>query len=235
VDKRLITESGKVTLLDKLATKLINDGHKILIFSQFTKMLDLLEDWVGQLKGWRYCRIDGSTPQVDRQEAMDAFNSDSRYKVFLLSTRSGGLGINLTAADTVILFDSDWNPQQDLQAMDRVHRIGQTKPVIVYRLATACTIEESLLERASSKRWLGHLVIERGRFKGFASKGLNPDAEIERLHQELEQHKLRRRKMHGGGISNNDMKVILDRSPEAYERARNRTEDLSDNIAIASI
>lgn len=231
VDKRLVTDSGKMTLLDKLATKLVKDNHKILIFSQFTKMLDILEDWVGQLKKWRYCRIDGSTAQTDRQDAMETFNSDDRYKVFLLSTRSGGLGINLTAADTVILFDSDWNPQQDLQAMDRVHRIGQTRPVIVYRLATASTVEESLLQRASSKRRLGHLIIEKGRFKGFATRGLNQEAELERLNEELRQHKLRTKNMKSGGISDRDMKTILDRSDDAYIRARNGVEGLSDNIS----
>ncbi|KAF1811631.1 hypothetical protein P152DRAFT_514776 [Eremomyces bilateralis CBS 781.70] len=140
VDESLVTSSGKMLLLDSLLPPLFQRGHKVLIFSQFKTQLDLLELYATALRDWNICRIDGSVPQVERQAQIDAFNQPPTGKtaknasnLFLLSTRAGGQGINLAAADTVILFDSDWNPQQDLQAQDRAHRIGQTRNVIVYR------------------------------------------------------------------------------------------------------
>jgi len=111
------------------------------------------------------CRIDGSVKQDDRREFIHRFNTDPSYGIFLLSTRAGGLGINLTGGDTVIIYDSDWNPHQDLQAMDRVHRIGQTKPVHVYRLATAKSVEGKMLKKAASKLALEKLVVTTGGFK----------------------------------------------------------------------
>ena len=142
VDAQLIHSSGKMLLLERLVPALFADNHKVLIFSQFTTMLDIIEDWATQLHGWNVCRIDGSVPQDERQEQIKMFNTDKDYKLFLLSTRAGGLGINLTGADTVIIFDSDWNPQQDLQAQDRAHRIGQTKvppPAASDKSLTGCS------------------------------------------------------------------------------------------------
>merc|ERR1719273_2417149 len=110
---------------------------------------------------------------MDRQLNIDRFNETDEVNIFLLSTRAGGLGINLTAADTCIIYDSDWNPQQDLQAQDRCHRIGQTKPVIVYRLVTAKTIDEKIVERAAAKRKLEKLVIHSKKFKSQDKKGLD--------------------------------------------------------------
>ena len=127
VDSSIVNVSGKMLILERLIPALFADDHKVLIFSQFTTMLDIIEDWATELHGYNCCRIDGGVPQDERREQIKLFNSDKEYKLFLLSTRAGGLGINLTAADTVIIFDSDWNPQQDLQAQDRAHRIGQTK------------------------------------------------------------------------------------------------------------
>jgi len=127
VDKSIINVSGKMLLLERLLPALFSENHKVLIFSQFTTMLDIIEDWATQLHKWQCCRIDGGVSQADRQQQIKAFNTEKEYKLFLLSTRAGGLGINLTSADTVVIFDSDWNPQQDLQAQDRAHRIGQTK------------------------------------------------------------------------------------------------------------
>jgi ATP-dependent DNA helicase len=129
VDESIANVSGKMMILERLLPALFKDKHKVLLFSQFTTMLDIIEDWAMQLHGWNCCRIDGGVSQEDRREQIKAFNTDKRFKLFLLSTRAGGLGINLTAADTVIIFDSDWNPQQDLQAQDRAHRIGQTKVI----------------------------------------------------------------------------------------------------------
>lgn len=165
IDSTLITASGKISLLERLVPPLLSSGHKIIIFSQFSKQLDILQDWANILHSWPCFRIDGSVKSDDRQSQIEAFNSDPECRIFLLSTRAGGLGINLTAADTVILFDSDWNPQQDLQAQDRAHRIGQTKPVIIYRLASKGTVEESLLDKAYGKRRLEKLVIQKDKFR----------------------------------------------------------------------
>jgi ATP-dependent DNA helicase len=167
VARRLVVASGKMRILDQLLPALFERGHRVLIFSQMTRMLDLIEVWVTQVRGWNTFRIDGLVKQEDRRVMIAEFNADrtGRYPLFLLSTRAGGLGINLTAADTVILYDSDWNPQMDLQAQDRVHRIGQTKPVIIYRLVTENTLESRVLECATAKRKLEKLVIHRGRFR----------------------------------------------------------------------
>lgn len=172
IDSTLITASGKISLLERLVPPLLSSGHKIIIFSQFSKQLDILQDWANILHSWPCFRIDGSVKSDDRQSQIEAFNSDPECKIFLLSTRAGGLGINLTAADTVILFDSDWNPQQDLQAQDRAHRIGQTKPVIIYRLASKGTVEESLLDKAYGKRRLEKLVIQKDKFRSLPGSKL---------------------------------------------------------------
>jgi len=128
-----------------------------------TRLLDILEDYC-YIRKYQYCRIDGNTSHMVREESIDAFNQEGSEKfIFLLSTRAGGLGINLATADIVILYDSDWNPQVDLQAMDRAHRIGQKKPVIVYRLVTAETIEEKIVERAYTKLKLDAVVVQQGR------------------------------------------------------------------------
>lgn len=161
--EHLIENSGKMVLLDKLLKKLKAQGSRVLIFSQMTRLLDILEDYC-HYRGFKYCRIDGSTKQVDRDDSMDVFNAPGSEKfIFLLSTRAGGLGINLQTADTVILYDSDWNPQMDLQAQDRAHRIGQTKIVHVYRFVTEGTIEEKITERALQKLYLDAVVIKQGR------------------------------------------------------------------------
>ncbi|KAJ1628926.1 SNF2 family N-terminal domain-containing protein [Pavlovales sp. CCMP2436] len=135
-DERLVKNSAKLDLLDKLLPRLQKDGHRVLLFSQMTRMLDILEDYC-YWKGYQYCRIDGSTNGEARDAAMEEYNAPGSEKfIFLLSTRAGGLGINLATADTVILYDSDWNPQMDLQAQDRAHRIGQKKQVKVYRFVS---------------------------------------------------------------------------------------------------
>ncbi|CAK9152420.1 unnamed protein product [Ilex paraguariensis] len=140
--EQIVEQCGKFCLLDRLLVKLLGRKHKVLIFSQWTKILDIMDYYFSE-KGFEVCRIDGSVKLDDRKRQIQEFNDvTSNYRIFLLSTRAGGLGINLTAADTCILYDSDWNPQMDLQAMDRCHRIGQTKPVHVYRLATAQSVEE---------------------------------------------------------------------------------------------
>eukprot|EP00762_Andalucia_godoyi_P003258 ANDGO_06689.mRNA.1 Chromodomain-helicase-DNA-binding protein 1 len=151
--------SSKMTLLDKLLDRLKEGGHRVLIFSQMVRMLDLLQQYM-LLKGHKFQRLDGSTHREDRQRAMQSFNApNSQDFCFLLSTRAGGLGINLHTADTVIIFDSDWNPQNDLQAEARAHRIGQKKAVSIFRFLTANSVEETVLMRARQKRVLDTLVI----------------------------------------------------------------------------
>ncbi|XP_034378253.1 SWI/SNF-related matrix-associated actin-dependent regulator of chromatin subfamily A member 5 [Arvicanthis niloticus] len=162
-DMHLVTNSGKMVVLDKLLPKLKEQGSRVLIFSQMTRVLDILEDYC-MWRNYEYCRLDGQTPHDERQDSINAYNEPNSTKfVFMLSTRAGGLGINLATADVVILYDSDWNPQVDLQAMDRAHRIGQTKTVRVFRFITDNTVEERIVERAEMKLRLDSIVIQQGR------------------------------------------------------------------------
>jgi ATP-dependent DNA helicase len=225
VDESLVAESGKMLLLDRLLPELLNKGHKVLIFSQFKSQLDLLETYCSELRGWPVARIDGTVAQTDRQQQILDFNEpESETRIFLLSTRAGGQGINLAAADTVLLFDSDWNPQQDLQAQDRAHRIGQTRPVIVYRFATKGTVEQMLLEKADSKRRLEKLVIQKGRFR--AIKGESEGADFTELQRLLGQDDGERIDVADGKglLSDADLATLTDRSDEAFERAEKGLE-----------
>lgn len=164
----LIDASGKMQLIDKLLTKLHQQGHRVLIFSQMTRVLDILEDYMLN-RQYKYTRIDGSVTGEDRQTRIDRFNHpDSELFVFLLSTRAGGLGINLATADTVIIYDSDWNPHNDMQALSRAHRIGQSSKVMVYRLVTRNSIEERIIQIAKSKMMLDHIVVKKMNTKGEA-------------------------------------------------------------------
>lgn len=180
-DEHLIYNCGKMIILDKLLKRLKEKGSRVLIFSQMSRLLDILEDYC-YFREWEYCRIDGSTPHEERIEAIDEYNKpDSEKFVFLLTTRAGGLGINLVTADTVILFDSDWNPQADLQAMDRAHRIGQKKQVHVYRFVTEHAIEEKVIERAAQKLRLDQLVIQQGSGRKSANLGNSKDDLLEMI------------------------------------------------------
>lgn len=155
----LVTSSGKLVLLDKLLPRLKENGHRVLIFSQFKIMLDIIQDYL-KLRSYRCERIDGNITGNDRQSAIDRFcDPESAAFIMLLSTRAGGVGINLTAADTVIIYDSDWNPQNDLQAQARCHRIGQKKSVKIYRLLTPKTYELHMFHQASLKLGLDQAVL----------------------------------------------------------------------------
>ncbi|KAJ3015430.1 choline dehydrogenase 7 [Thoreauomyces humboldtii] len=157
----LIQASGKMVLIDKLLVKLRAGGHKVLIFSQMTRCLDIIQDYL-RGRQWAFERIDGGVRGDLRQAAIDRFSApESDTFVFLLCTRAGGVGINLTAADTCIIFDSDWNPQNDLQAQSRVHRIGQKRPVQIYRLITRNTYEREMFDRASMKLGLDKAILQR--------------------------------------------------------------------------
>ncbi|KAL7044593.1 hypothetical protein ACKWTF_001993 [Chironomus riparius] len=159
--KEMLKGSGKLVLLDKLLVRLKETGHRVLIFSQMVRMLDILAEYL-QKRHFSFQRLDGSIKGEIRKQALDHYNAEgSQDFCFLLSTRAGGLGINLATADTVIIFDSDWNPQNDLQAQARAHRIGQKNQVNIYRLVTARSVEEEIVERAKQKMVLDHLVIQR--------------------------------------------------------------------------
>uniref|UniRef100_A0A183E8B4 DNA helicase n=1 Tax=Gongylonema pulchrum TaxID=637853 RepID=A0A183E8B4_9BILA len=164
----LVKASGKFVLLQKMLKKLKDQGHRVLIFSQMTKMLDIMEDFC-ENEGYKYERIDGSITGQARQDAIDRFNAPNAQQfVFLLSTRAGGLGINLATADTVIIYDSDWNPHNDIQAIlfpfafSRAHRIGQQRKVLIYRFVTRNSVEERITSVAKKKMLLTHLVVRAG-------------------------------------------------------------------------
>jgi len=162
-DEHIIQNSGKMRVLDKFLPKLQEQGSRVLIFTQMTRILDILEDYCW-FRGHKYCRIDGQTPHEDRDRQIQEYNAEGSEKfIFMLSTRAGGLGINLYTADIVVLYDSDWNPQMDLQAMDRAHRIGQKKQVKVFRFVTENTVDEKIVERAAVKLRLDRMVIQAGR------------------------------------------------------------------------
>ncbi|XP_060530659.1 chromatin-remodeling complex ATPase chain Iswi isoform X1 [Cylas formicarius] len=174
-DEHLVYNCGKMVVLDRLLPKLQEQGSRVLIFSQMTRMLDILEDYC-HWRCYQYCRLDGQTPHEDRQRQINEYNEDDSSKfIFMLSTRAGGLGINLATADVVIIYDSDWNPQMDLQAMDRAHRIGQKKQVRVFRFITENTVEEKIVERAEVKLRLDKLVIQQGRLADSKAQSLNKD------------------------------------------------------------
>jgi helicase SWR1 len=163
-DKRLLQyDCGKLQRLDTLLRDLQSGGHRALIFTQMTKVLDILEQFLN-IHGHRYLRLDGSTKVEERQILTDRFNNDPRILVFILSSRSGGLGINLTGADTVIFYDLDWNPAMDKQCQDRCHRIGQTRDVHIYRFVSEYTIESNILRKANQKRMLDDVIIQEGEF-----------------------------------------------------------------------
>merc|ERR1712214_142646 len=167
VNDDIVEKCGKMKVLDQMLKELIKRNHKVLIFSQMTRMLDILGDYLTHNE-YKFSRLECSMNFGDRKANIDQFNDNADYKIFLLSTRAGGLGINLTAADTCIIYDSDWNPQQDLQAQDRCHRIGQTRPVVIYRLVTANTVDQKIVERAAATRKLEKMVIHKSKFKAGA-------------------------------------------------------------------
>lgn len=226
IDKELINSSGKFLILDRMLPEMKKRGHKILIFSQMTMMLDIIMDYC-YYRNFTFCRLDGTMKYAEREENMHKFNTDPDVFIFLVSTRAGGLGINLTAADTVILFDSDWNPQADLQAQDRCHRIGQTKPVVVYRLVTANTIDQKIVERAAAKRKLEKLVIHKNKFKGGHSgmnqskSCLDPKELLELL--QSRDHEREVKGSNGKVISDKDLELLLDRSDLIEQMKNNAT------------
>lgn len=202
--RRFVTDSGKLAKLDELLFKLKEGGHRVLLYFQMTRMIDLMEEYL-TYRNYKYLRLDGSTKLEDRRDTVHDFQTRPEIFIFLLSTRAGGLGINLTTADTVIFYDSDWNPTIDSQAMDRAHRLGQTKQVTVYRMITRGTIEERIRKRALQKEEVQKVVMTGGagvdfntrskenRTKDIAMWLVDDDeaAEIERKEQELAEREVK--------------------------------------------
>ncbi|XP_051511798.1 chromatin-remodeling ATPase INO80-like [Myxocyprinus asiaticus] len=221
----LITESGKLHTLDLLLTRLKSQGHRVLIYSQMTRMIDLLEEYMVYRKH-TYMRLDGSSKISERRDMVADFQSRTDIFVFLLSTRAGGLGINLTAADTVIFYDSDWNPTVDQQAMDRAHRLGQTKQVTVYRLICKGTIEERILQRAKEKSEIQRMVISGGNFK---PDTLKPKEVVSLLldDEELEK-KLRLRQEEKWQLEESSKVKERKRKREKYAERRRKDDDNPD-------
>ena len=152
---------AKLVIVHHMLKRLKANGHRVLLFSTMTRVLDILQDYI-EAEGYGYCRLDGDMTQLEKQRAIEAFNAPNSDRfIFLISTRAGGLGLNLTSADTVIIYNSDYNPHNDLQALARAHRIGQTKKVVVYRLVTQNSVEEKIIQKARHKLALDHLVIEK--------------------------------------------------------------------------
>ncbi|KAJ3734029.1 SNF2 family N-terminal domain-containing protein [Lentinula guzmanii] len=226
-DEHLIDNSGKMVILDKLLVKMKAKGSRVLIFSQMSRVLDILEDYC-LFRGFKYNRIDGGTAHEDRIVAIDEYNAPGSEKfIFLLTTRAGGLGINLTTADIVVLYDSDWNPQADLQAMDRAHRIGQTKQVYVYRFITEGSVEERMLERAAQKLRLDQLVIQQGRGgagAGQTTKAANKEELLEMITHGAEKI------IHGGDNAESDdldIEGIIAKGEERTSELNSKYEGLN--------
>ena len=216
----LYTNCGKMFMLDKLLHKLKTRGHRVLIFSQMTRMLDILEDYCIS-KNYLSCRIDGNTSYIDREERIYEYNKENSEKfIFLLSTRAGGLGLNLQTADTVILYDSDWNPQADLQAQDRAHRIGQKKTVNVFRLVTDDSVEVKVVERAQQKLKLDAMVVQQGRLSEKDSKMSKFD-----LLDTLRFGADKIFKSKDSSISDEDIDVILDQGKKRTEEMNAKLQD----------
>jgi SNF2 family DNA or RNA helicase len=177
--EHLVTASGKLFLIDQLLSHVKQGGHRVLLFSQMTRMLDILQDFL-EYRGYCYERLDGSVRSEERYLAVKNFSEMDEAFVFLLSTRAGGLGLNLTAADTVIYADLDFNPHSDLQAAARAYRIGQSRPVKIIRLVTKNTVEEIIVRRADAKLKLTNVIIEGGQFSHASSfPGISSDSPVQ--------------------------------------------------------
>lgn len=221
VDESLVDKSGKMLVLDALLTRLKAEGHKVLLFSTFTSMLDLVEEYL-QMRDYKYSRLDGSMHYSDRVDNIHQFSNSEDNFIFLISTRAGGLGLNLVTADTVIIYDSDWNPQVDLQAQDRCHRIGQTKPVVIYRLVTMASLDEKIVSVAEAKRKLERMVMHKGKFKGNAEQKAEV-LDLEELRSLLNASD-EKKVVHSEGsvLTEKELSVLLDRSDLLSQMENNK-------------
>ncbi|KAL7826443.1 hypothetical protein AOLI_G00316520 [Acnodon oligacanthus] len=225
----LTKASGKLLLLHKMLRKLKEGGHRVLIFSQMTKMLDLLEDFL-ENEGYKYERIDGGITGAMRQEAIDRFNAPGAVQfVFLLSTRAGGLGINLATADTVIIYDSDWNPHNDIQAFSRAHRIGQNKKVMIYRFVTKASVEERITQVAKKKMMLTHLVVRPGLGSKTGSMSKQELDDILKFGTE------ELFKDDGEGENKEEDSSVIHYDDKAIDRLLDRNQDATDDTELQSM
>ncbi|MCJ8749769.1 hypothetical protein PDJAM_G00180210 [Pangasius djambal] len=225
----LSKSSGKLLLLQKMLRKLKEGGHRVLIFSQMTKMLDLLEDFL-ENEGYKYERIDGGITGAMRQEAIDRFNAPGAVQfVFLLSTRAGGLGINLATADTVIIYDSDWNPHNDIQAFSRAHRIGQNKKVMIYRFVTKASVEERITQVAKKKMMLTHLVVRPGLGSKTGSMSKQELDDILKFGTE------ELFKDDGEGENKEEDSSVIHYDDKAIDRLLDRNQDATDDTELQSM
>ncbi|KAL2612977.1 hypothetical protein R1flu_024669 [Riccia fluitans] len=235
-DRRLLQfDCGKLQELAILLRRLKSEGHRALIFTQMTRMLDVLESFIN-LYGYTYMRLDGSTKPEQRQILMQRFNTNPKIFLFILSTRSGGVGINLVGADTVIFYDSDWNPAMDQQAQDRCHRIGQTREVNIYRLVSESTIEENILKKANQKRMLDDLVIQSGSYNTEFFKKLDPME----LFSGLKGVKVGGGSMDGGLLQASEVEGVAGVKPPEVssaevEAALKNAEDEADYMAMKKV
>merc|ERR1739838_500254 len=224
-DEHLVNNSAKLMVVDKLLPKLKEMGSRVLVFSQMTRMLDIMEDYCW-FRGYQYCRIDGQTAHEDRDRQIQEYNAENSSKfLFMLSTRAGGLGINLATADIVVLYDSDWNPQADLQAMDRAHRIGQKKQVKVFRFIQENSMEEKLIERAEVKLKLDKMVIQQGRLMDNKTNALAKDEMLAMIrHGANDVFKSKDEE-----ITDQDIDTILGKAAEKTEELNKKLEGLGES------
>ncbi|KAK8383256.1 hypothetical protein O3P69_011625 [Scylla paramamosain] len=234
VTRDLVKASGKFTILESMLEKLKRDGHRVLVFSQMTKMLDVLEDFCEGL-GYKYERIDGGITGLARQEAIDRFNAPGAQQfIFLLSTRAGGLGINLATADTVIIYDSDWNPHNDIQAFSRAHRIGQANKVMIYRFVTRNSVEERVTQVAKRKMMLTHLVVRPGmgsKSTNFSKQELDDILRFGTEELFKDESGKEDEAIH---YDNQAIEELLDRSKEGIEQKENWANEYLSSFKVAS-
>lgn len=223
-DQHLVDNCGKMVVLDKLLNRLKERGSRVLVFSQMTRILDIMEDYA-MWRGFQYCRLDGQTPHEERTAQINDFNAPGSDKfVFFLSTRAGGLGINLATADIVVMYDNDWNPQVDLQAQDRAHRIGQLKQVQVFRFITENTIEERIIERAEMKLRLDRVVIQQGRLVEGQTK-LQKDEVLNMIRHGADKVFASK----DSTVDLNDIDDILERGAKKTEEMSKKMEEMGEN------
>ncbi|CAK5265000.1 unnamed protein product [Mycena citricolor] len=211
IDEKIIRTSGKIELLSRILPKLFATGHRVLVFFQMTKAMDIMADFLGMMQ-WKFLRLDGGTKTEERANFVQLFNGSEEYKVFILSTRAGGLGLNLQTADTVIIFDSDWNPHADLQAQDRAHRIGQTKAVLILRFITEKSVEEAMYQRARYKLDIDDKVIQAGRFDNKSTQEEQEEFLRSILDADQEEEN-----EEAGDMNDQELNILLARSEEEGE------------------
>uniref|UniRef100_A0A672HF85 Uncharacterized protein n=1 Tax=Salarias fasciatus TaxID=181472 RepID=A0A672HF85_SALFA len=221
----LTKASGKLMLLQKMMRKLKEGGHRVLVFSQMTKMLDLLEDFL-ENEGYKYERIDGGVTGNMRQEAIDRFNAPGAQQfAFLLSTRAGGLGINLASADTVIIYDSDWNPHNDIQAFSRAHRIGQNRKVMIYRFVTKASVEERITQVRQKEHWI---LKPRFTLSGISDLPAHRRSVLSGGEEEDDAHP-------PGGDNKEDDSSVIHYDDHAIDRLLDRNQDATDDTELQSM